>query len=162
MGGSYARLKRPSLIFSNNSNMEKAQTGREEESEMKRTEHESGFDDVRMGQYERDWDQEYPQRYEEEGRGSAFNQIRTTIADKLQATAQALHQKADRSGQPVEISAFGHRAAGWLERSADYVNELEPQRLKSDIENQVRRNPGRSLLVAGIVGLALGGLLRRR
>jgi len=129
---------------------------------MKRTEHESGFDDVRMSEHEGGWDQEYPQRYEEESSGSTFNQIRTTVAGKLQAAAQAIHQKADRSGQPAEISTFGHRAAGWLERSADYVNEIEPQRLKSDIENQVRRNPGRSLLIAGIVGLALGGLLRRR
>jgi len=129
---------------------------------MKRTEHESGFDDVRMREHEGGWDQEYPQKYEEEDRGSTFKQIRTTVADKLQAAAQTLHQKADRSGQPAELSTFEHRAAGWLERSADYVNEMEPQRLKSDLENQVRRNPGRSLLVAGIVGLALGGLLRRR
>ncbi|HEU0179542.1 MAG TPA: hypothetical protein VFV58_35360 [Blastocatellia bacterium] len=95
-------------------------------------------------------------------RDSIFKQIRTTAADKLQAAAQTLHQKADRSGQPTEISALGHRTADWLERSADYVSEMEPQRLKSDIESQVRRNPGRSLLIAGIVGLALGGLLRRR
>jgi hypothetical protein len=95
-------------------------------------------------------------------RESIFKQIRATTADKLQAAAETLHQKADRSGQPAEVSAFGHRAADWLERSADYVSEMEPQRLKSDIEDRVRRNPGRSLLIAGIVGLALGGLLRRR
>ncbi|HEY8459387.1 MAG TPA: hypothetical protein VIM99_03350 [Blastocatellia bacterium] len=95
-------------------------------------------------------------------RDSIFKQIRTTAADKLQAAAQTLHQKADRSGQPTEISALEHRAADWLERSADYVSEIEPQRLRSDIESQVRRNPGRSLLIAGIVGMALGGLLRRR
>ncbi|MGH9766493.1 MAG: hypothetical protein ACREAB_03585 [Blastocatellia bacterium] len=111
---------------------------------------------------ERSWDQAYPQSSEGGQGGSTFKQIRATVADKLQAAAQTLHQKADRSGQQTEASAFGHRAAGWLERSADYVNEMEPQRLKADIENQVRRNPGRSLLVAGIVGLALGGLLRRR
>jgi hypothetical protein len=95
-------------------------------------------------------------------RDSIFKQIRTTAADKLQSAAETLHQKADRSGQPTEISALGHRTADWLERSADYLNELEPQRLKTDIESQVRRNPGRSLLIAGIVGLALGGILRRK
>jgi ElaB/YqjD/DUF883 family membrane-anchored ribosome-binding protein len=107
----------------------------------------------------RSWDQN---AYEVGRNDSTFKQIKTTVADKLQAAATAIHQKADRSGQPPEVTAFGHRAAGWLERSADYVNEMEPQRLKTDIENQVRRNPGRSLLIAGIVGLALGGLLRRR
>ena len=127
---------------------------------MNRTEDESGFDDVRLSERERSWDQEHPR--EGGQRDSTFKQIKTSVADKLQSAAQTLHQKADRSGQSPEVTAFGHRAAGWLERSADYVNEVEPQRLRSDIENQVRRNPGRSLLIAGIVGLALGGLLRRR
>lgn len=129
---------------------------------MNRTEYESGYEGERMSERERGWEQEYPQTHGGGQRDSTFRQIRSTVADKLQAAAQALHQKADRSGRQTEFSTFEHRAAGWLERSADYVNEMEPQRLKSDIENQVRRNPGRSLLIAGVVGLALGGLLRRR
>jgi ElaB/YqjD/DUF883 family membrane-anchored ribosome-binding protein len=123
---------------------------------MNRTEHESEFDIERRSERASSASEEWRQR------DSIFKQIRTTAADKLQAAAQTLHQKADRSGQSAEASSMGHRAANWLERSADYVNEMEPQRLKSDIESQVRRNPGRSLLIAGIVGLALGGLLRRR
>ncbi len=129
---------------------------------MKRIEHEGGFESPQIGEHERSWDQEYPREYDGGHSDSTFKQIRATVADKLQAAAEALHHKAERSGQQTELSTFGHRAAGWLERSADYVNEMEPQRLKSDLENQVRRNPGRSLLVAGIVGLALGSLLRRR
>jgi ElaB/YqjD/DUF883 family membrane-anchored ribosome-binding protein len=127
---------------------------------MNRTEHEGEFDIGQMTERERVVD--YSRENVERQRDSIFKQIRTTAADKLQAAAQTLHQKADRSGQPSEVSALGHRAADWLERSADYVSEMEPQRLKSDIEDRVRRNPGRSLLIAGIVGLALGGLLRRR
>jgi ElaB/YqjD/DUF883 family membrane-anchored ribosome-binding protein len=129
---------------------------------MNRTGDEHGFDEARMIERERSWDQEHSRTYEVGQNDSTFKQIKTTVADKLQAAAASLHQKADRSGQSPEVTAFGHRAAGWLERSADYVSEMEPQRLKTDIENQVRRNPGRSLLIAGIVGLALGGLLRRR
>jgi ElaB/YqjD/DUF883 family membrane-anchored ribosome-binding protein len=125
---------------------------------MNRIEHESGLEGEREG----GWEQEYPQKYGGRQSGSTFKQIRATVADKLQAAAQTLHQKAERSGRQTEFSTFGHRAADWLERSANYVNEMEPQRLKSDIEDQVRRNPGRSLLIAGVVGLALGGLLRRR
>jgi ElaB/YqjD/DUF883 family membrane-anchored ribosome-binding protein len=134
---------------------------------MNRTEHESGFDIEPMS--ERAGGAQYgAQRYDDGAeyggrqRDSIFKQIRTTAADKLQAAAEALHQKADRSGQSTEVTSLGHRAADWLERSADYVSEMEPQRLKSDIEGQVRRNPGRSLLIAGIVGLALGGILRRK
>ena len=132
---------------------------------MKRIGQEGGFENAPRGEGEGRWDQDYPQTYgayEGGTHDSTFKQIKTTVADKLQSAAQTLHQKADRSGQPAELATFGHRAAGWLERSAEYVNEMEPQRLKTDLENQVRRNPGRSLLVAGIVGLALGGLLRRR
>jgi ElaB/YqjD/DUF883 family membrane-anchored ribosome-binding protein len=133
---------------------------REEGSEMNRTEHEGGFGIEWSGERGIGMDKA---RADDGGkRDSIFKQIRTTTADKLQAAAETLHQKADRSGQPAEISALGHRAADWLERSASYVSEMEPQRLKSDIEDRVRRNPGRSLLIAGIVGLALGGLLRRR
>jgi ElaB/YqjD/DUF883 family membrane-anchored ribosome-binding protein len=126
---------------------------------MNRTEHE-GIDIERTEASERRVG--YPREDDGRQRDSIFKQIRATTADKLQSAAQTLHQKADRSGQPAEVSALGHRAADWLERSADYVSEMEPQRLKSDIEDKVRRNPGRSLLIAGIVGLALGGLLRRR
>ncbi len=107
---------------------------------------------------DRSWEQ-----HSERGRGgTTFQQVKSTVADKLQAAAQTLHQKAARPGQSHEVSNFEHRAAGWLERSADYVNEMEPERVKADIESKVRRNPGTSLLIAGAVGLLLGGLLRRR
>ncbi|MBO0861087.1 MAG: hypothetical protein J2P21_21905 [Chloracidobacterium sp.] len=132
---------------------------------MNRTEHESGIDIERVSERASggtDGDVQYGGKYGGRQRDSIFKQLKTTAADKLQAAAETLHQKADRSGQSTEVTALGHRAADWLERSADYVSEMEPQRLKSDIESQVRRNPGRSLLIAGIVGLALGGILRRK
>jgi len=135
---------------------------------MNRTEHEGNFEIGQMSERERRLDRSRatggPDGGQNVGRktDSIFKQIKTTAADKLQAAAQTLHQKADRSGQPAEVSALGHRAADWLERSADYLSEMEPQRLKTDIEDHVRRNPGRSLLIAGIVGLTLGGLLRKR
>ncbi len=94
--------------------------------------------------------------------GSTFQQIRSTVAEKLQSAAQTLHQKTDGSDQQNELANFGKRAANWLEHSADYVSQIEPTQVRNDIETQVRRNPGRSLLIAGAVGLVLGGLLRRR
>lgn len=99
----------------------------------------------------------------EEFRGqSTFDRVKSTVADRMSRAAQRLHEQSSRAGSESELSSFGNRAADWLDRSADYVKEVEPQRLKSDIETQVRRNPGRSLLIAGAVGLVLGGLLRRR
>ena len=96
------------------------------------------------------------------GSGSTFDQIKSTVAEKLQSAAQTLHQKTDGSDQQNEFANFGKRAANWLEQSADYVNQIEPTKVRNDIETQVRRNPGRSLLIAGAVGLVLGGLFRRR
>ena len=95
------------------------------------------------------------------GGSSTFNQVKSTVADKLHSAAQSLHQTADRGNQQ-NLTNFGHQAADWLDRSADYVSQMDPSRMRSDIETQVRRNPGRSLLIAGAVGLVLGGLLRRR
>jgi len=95
-------------------------------------------------------------------RGSTFNQVKSTVAEKLHSAARTIHQKSASGNQQGDLSSFGHRAADWLDRSADYVSEVEPERVRRDLENQVRQNPGRSLLIAGAVGLVLGGLLRRR
>lgn len=98
----------------------------------------------------------------QEREGSAFDQVKSTVAEKLHAAARSLHDTAGRSIRPNELTGFGHQAAEWLDRSAEYVNQFEPARVRNDIEKEVRNNPGRSLLIAGAVGLVLGGLLRRR
>ncbi len=93
---------------------------------------------------------------------SGLDQFKHTVAQKLSSAADALHQQTARVEQPNELSRFGDQAAGWLERSADYVSAMEPQKLKDDLATQVRRNPGRTLLIVGAAGLILGKLLRRR
>jgi ElaB/YqjD/DUF883 family membrane-anchored ribosome-binding protein len=80
----------------------------------------------------------------------------------LSGAAQVLHEKIAGSEKQTEITNLGNRAADWLERSADYVKDVEPQQIRSDIESQVRRHPGRSLLIAGVVGLILGRVIRGR
>lgn len=94
--------------------------------------------------------------------GSTFNQMKSTVAGKLHAAADSLHQSAGRGTEETKITRFGHQAADWLDKSADYVSHMEPAQVRNDIESGVRKNPGRSLLIAGAVGLVLGGLLRRR
>jgi ElaB/YqjD/DUF883 family membrane-anchored ribosome-binding protein len=95
------------------------------------------------------------------GRGLTFGRVKSAVADLLSEAADAIHDKSAGTSSS-ELSNLGDRAASWLEHSAGYVREMEPQRLKSDIEEKVRRNPGRSLIIAGAVGLVLGSLLRRR
>jgi ElaB/YqjD/DUF883 family membrane-anchored ribosome-binding protein len=90
---------------------------------------------------------------------STLNNIKTTVADKLKSAAQTLGQK---SGQDTTVSQYAGQASGWLNNAADYVRDVEPEQVKADIQKQVRTNPGRSLLIAGVAGLVLGALFRRR
>jgi len=98
--------------------------------------------------------------YGSQASGVPLDTIKDTVADKLHAVARAIQQNA---GQNQEDRAAGYigQAAGWLDNAADYVREVDPQRVKSDLQKQVRSNPGRSLLIAGAAGLFLGILLRR-
>ena len=86
--------------------------------------------------------------------GSTFDNIKTTVADKLNNAADTLRQKTGQTG-------YAGQASDWLTNAADYVRDVDPAQLKSNIQEQVRSNPGRSLLIAGAAGLALGILLRR-
>jgi hypothetical protein len=95
------------------------------------------------------------------GRGLTFDRMKFAVADLLSDAADAIHDRSAVIGHS-DISNLGDRAAIWLEHSADYVREMEPQRLKADIEDNIRRNPGRSLVIAGVIGLVLGSVLRRR
>ena len=95
--------------------------------------------------------------------GSTFDRIKVTVADKLKQAAEALEQKTAGAGErPTAVAGYGSQAAGWLNSSADYIRDMDPKQVKTDVQNEVRRNPGRSLLIAGAAGLILGALFRRR
>ena len=89
--------------------------------------------------------------------GSKFDNIKTTVADKLHDAADALRQKSGQGG----TAAYAGQASDWLTNAADYVRDVDPAQLKTSVQEQVRTNPGRSLLIAVGAGLALGILLRR-
>lgn len=113
---------------------------------------------MNQAQARSDWEMEPSQQS-----GSALNQIKSTVADKLRSASDVVSQKSSQmAGRNDNISNYGQQAATWLDRSADYVQDFEPGQLKADIEKQVRNNPGRSLLIAGAVGLVIGAILRRR
>lgn len=90
-----------------------------------------------------------------------MDSIKSKVATSLREAAGRL--RAGATGETDrEPSALGQRAAEWLDQSADYVHQVDLQQVKADVAETVRRNPGRSLLVAGAVGLFLGALFRRR
>jgi ElaB/YqjD/DUF883 family membrane-anchored ribosome-binding protein len=92
-----------------------------------------------------------------------FDQIKTTVSHKLNQFADTISSRADSAqGGNRQVAEYGAQAADWMKRSAHYIEEMDPQRLKDDITGQVRRNPGKTLLIATAAGLLLGSLLRRR
>ncbi|HJQ23126.1 MAG TPA: DUF883 C-terminal domain-containing protein [Blastocatellia bacterium] len=91
--------------------------------------------------------------------GSKFNQIKSTVAEKLVEAADALRQK---TGQEGAIAPYATQASDWLHQAADYVRDFDPAEVKTSLQRQVHNNPGRSLIAAAAVGLTLGILLRRR
>lgn len=86
--------------------------------------------------------------------------IKTTVADKLNAGAGIIRQQVEQT-QNNALAGFADQASGWLDTAADYVRQVDPQKVKADLQKQIRRNPGRSLIVAGAAGLLLGIMLRR-
>lgn len=91
---------------------------------------------------------------------STLETIKSTVADRLNAGAGIIRLKIEHT-QDNAVAGFAGQASAWLDNAADYVREVDPQKAKADLQNQIRRNPGRSLIVAGAAGLMLGIVLRR-
>jgi ElaB/YqjD/DUF883 family membrane-anchored ribosome-binding protein len=92
-----------------------------------------------------------------------MDRVKGAAAQALHAAADMLRHRAEgASGQFSALTNYGQQASDFLARSAQFVQEVDVERVKRQIEDAVRRNPGRSLLIAGTVGLLLGATLRRR
>jgi hypothetical protein len=96
-------------------------------------------------------------------------QLKSTLADKLEAGANSL-----RSGQPADGAQFAgvggataesdaqlaqlkSTGANVLQKSADFLRTGD---MRSSIEEQMRTNPGRTLLFAVGIGYVLGKAIR--
>jgi len=91
---------------------------------------------------------------------STFDDVKQRVADKLHSAAETIQSKAAQN-QPSQLAGYANTAAEWLDDTSSYIRHVDPQQIKSDIQTQVRRNPGKSLLIAGAAGLLLGVLIRR-
>src|SRR5579885_1963272 len=102
---------------------------------------------------------------------SIFNSITEKVSDGLLVAAQRVDEGASQiQAHPPEalasmapkIGEYGHTAARALERSADYIRDVDLEELKEEAETRVRQHPGKALLIAAGVGFVLGGLMKRR
>jgi ElaB/YqjD/DUF883 family membrane-anchored ribosome-binding protein len=98
------------------------------------------------------------------GQSTGFENVKNIIADKVHHVAEALGEKAaDRDAQSG-IAHYEKQASEWLDQSAEYVRQFEfdYEHVDAGVREYVRQSPGRSLLIAGAVGLIIGAILRRR
>ena len=96
------------------------------------------------------------------GKSTGFKNVKNIIADKLHHVAEVLCEKeADQDAQSG-ITRYGKQASEWLDQSAEYVRQFDYGQADARVREYVRQSPGRSLLIAGAVGLVIGAFLRRR
>lgn len=95
-------------------------------------------------------------------RSAGFENVKNSIADKLHCAARDLAEKAARQDAQSGMGHYGKQASEWLDQSSEYVRQFDFERTNARVRESIRRNPGRSILIAGAVGLVIGAILRRR
>ena len=91
-------------------------------------------------------------------------QVKTQLADKLEIGAGRLRQSVTNTKKLDDAIATtkqrvvetSDRVANGMERSADWLRNANMSSFQEGLERQVRRNPGRTLLIAGAIGYLLG------
>jgi len=96
------------------------------------------------------------------GKSTGFENVKNIIADKLHHVAEVLCEKeADQDAQSG-ITRYGKQASEWLDQSSEYVRQFDYEQADARVRECIGQSPGRSLLIAGGVGLIIGAILRRR
>jgi ElaB/YqjD/DUF883 family membrane-anchored ribosome-binding protein len=96
------------------------------------------------------------------GKSTGLENVKNIIADKVHNVAEALGEKAAHQDAQSGIAQYGKQASEWLDQSAEYVRHFDYEQADANAREYVRQSPGRSLLIAGAVGLIIGAILRRR
>jgi hypothetical protein len=87
------------------------------------------------------------------------------FAQKLRRAAARIYEPdidVECSHEITAISALGAQANAVLNKTADYIERVDPTAIRVDLTRQVQRNPGASLLIAGTAGFILSAMVRRR
>ena len=96
------------------------------------------------------------------GKSTGFENVKNIIADKLHNVAEALGDKTADEAAESGMAQYGKQASEWLDQSAEYVRQFDCEQADARVREYVRQSPGRSLLIAGAVGLIIGAIFRRR
>lgn len=95
-------------------------------------------------------------------KSTGFEHVKNGIADTLQSVAEGLGEKAADQDAQAGMAQYGKHASEWLDQSAEYIRQFDYKQADAMVREYVRQNPGRTLMIAGGVGLMIGVILRRR
>jgi ElaB/YqjD/DUF883 family membrane-anchored ribosome-binding protein len=85
---------------------------------------------------------------------------RGPAADALQNAASTIHAKEEDLPGGETVRSVAHSAAEQLEATAGYMRAHDVRAMISDVEEVIKRNPGRSLLIAAATGFLIGRVFR--
>jgi ElaB/YqjD/DUF883 family membrane-anchored ribosome-binding protein len=86
---------------------------------------------------------------------------RSIAADRLEAAASSVHERAAELPGGEGVREFAHATADRLSTTADYIRDHDTKRMIEEVEVAVKNNPGPALLVAAAFGFVLGVALTR-
>ena len=92
----------------------------------------------------------------------ACGNIKNVIADKMHKVAPAVGERAASQEPQFAVAHYGKKAAEVLDESADYIQQINYEQANTKVREYVRQKPGLSLLTAGVTGLIVGAIFRRR
>jgi ElaB/YqjD/DUF883 family membrane-anchored ribosome-binding protein len=95
-------------------------------------------------------------------KSTGFEKVKNSIAETLHNAADALGIKAAENDSQCGLAQFGKQASERLDQSAEYIRQFNCKPADVKIREFIRQSPGRSLLIAGAVGLIIGAIVRRR
>ena len=115
-----------------------------------------------INDWEGDKTEESAPDFQGRGKSSGFDEVKSIVADRIHRVAEALGEKAAEQDAQSGAAQYGKQASEWLDQSAEYVRQFDYKQADASIREYVKQSPGRSLLIAGVVGLIIGAILRRR
>ena len=91
--------------------------------------------------------------------GNSLSVLKESIAEKLEAAAGSLGRQAEEG---TVLGPYGQQASEWLHQSAAYVRDFDIKRADTQLRDQIRAYPGRSMLISLAAGILIGYWIRRR
>ena len=93
---------------------------------------------------------------------SAADEIRKEAAKKLNVAAETIRKEVRDKEVDAEAVEKADEVAAHLEKTAHYLDDHTVEQMTEDATTVVVENPWRAVLVALVIGIVLGLILRRK